>query len=148
MVSAHSAAESDVRNLQAGGLGFGPALAAGPQADFDLDAAIMQVQRVGVPLRTESNHGHFLALDQGWVRICVIVNICHSCDLSSSFNRLFGITLTIFPKILGWVAGSCPPHTRFWSIYSDWRMNDRRNRCAWGRTPSRTPISPQIPDIG
>eukprot|EP01022_Parablepharisma_sp_SALTPOND_P021784 TRINITY_DN435_c2_g8_i2.p1 TRINITY_DN435_c2_g8~~TRINITY_DN435_c2_g8_i2.p1 ORF type:complete len:1118 (+),score=384.08 TRINITY_DN435_c2_g8_i2:11710-15063(+) len=64
----------DFSDLQAGLLGLGPGSAAAAQTDGDLHARILQVQRVSVTLRTVTDDGHVLVLDQGQVCVFVVEN--------------------------------------------------------------------------
>ena len=55
----------------------------GRQPDLDADAAVLQVQRVGVALRSVADDRDLLALNQAQVRVLVVVHLRHSC-LSTS----------------------------------------------------------------
>jgi hypothetical protein len=50
---------------------------AGAQADADLDAGVLEVERVGVALRAVADDGDFLRLDKREVCVCVVVGLCH-----------------------------------------------------------------------
>ena len=50
--------------------------AAGIKANDDLDAAFLQVQRVGMALRAKANHGHGLVLQYVQVTIFVRIDFC------------------------------------------------------------------------
>src|SRR5699024_4559281 len=58
-------------------LGLRGGLRALAQADPDLDAAVAQVQRVGVALRAEADDGDLLALDDGQVGVVVVEDLSH-----------------------------------------------------------------------
>src|SRR5699024_538711 len=58
-------------------LGLRGGLRALPQADPDLDAAVAQVQRVGVALGAEADDGDLLALDDGQVGVGVVEDLSH-----------------------------------------------------------------------
>ena len=65
----------DLGDLQAGLLSLGPAGAALAQTDGDLDAAVVEVLRVGMALRAIADDGDVLALDQAQVGVFVVVNL-------------------------------------------------------------------------
>ena len=67
----------DRQHLHAGRLGLGGRLAARAQADAHVDAAVLQIQRVRVALRAVADDGDLLALDEGEVRVLVVVDRCH-----------------------------------------------------------------------
>ena len=54
----------DGQDFQAGGFGFRGALAAGIEADDDVDAAVAQVQRVGVALAAVADDGDCFAVKE------------------------------------------------------------------------------------
>src|SRR5699024_9273116 len=58
-------------------LGLRGGLRALPQADPDLDAAVAQVQRMGVALGSEADDGDLLALDDGQVGVVVVEDLSH-----------------------------------------------------------------------
>ncbi len=62
-------------------LGERPRLAALAEPDLDLDAGVVQVQRVGVPLAAVADHGH-LAGEQG--DVAVAEDLSHGSFLSCS----------------------------------------------------------------
>src|SRR5216684_3468286 len=62
-------------------LRFGARGAPFVKANADGDAAIAQIERVRVALRTVANDGDLLCLDQGNVRGIVVVEICHLLPL-------------------------------------------------------------------
>lgn len=64
-------------HLQAGGFRFGPALGAVIQADDDVDAAVVQVQGVGVPLRAVADDRDGLVLEDAEVAVVLVVDFCH-----------------------------------------------------------------------
>ena len=64
------------------GLGLGPALGAVVQAHDDVDAALLQIQRVGMALRAVADDGNGLAGQLLKVTVLLIENAIH-------FNYLF-----------------------------------------------------------
>ena len=64
MTSAQAAASAGVLTVDPGRPGFLPRAARVGQPDAHLHAAVLQVQRVRVPLRSEPHHGHFLRPDR------------------------------------------------------------------------------------
>ena len=64
-------------NLQAGGLGLGPAFGAVVQADDDVDAALMQVEGVGVPLGAVADDRHGLVLQYAEIAVVLVIDFCH-----------------------------------------------------------------------
>src|SRR5574343_630845 len=64
----------DLFNLQASGFRLGPGSTTLAQANGDLDAGVLQVLGVSVPLRTITNDGDLLALDQGEIGVLVVIN--------------------------------------------------------------------------
>ena len=67
-----------VADGEAGGLRLGARAAGRRQADADADAAILQIQRVRVPLRSVTDNPDILALDQREVRRVVVLHGRHS----------------------------------------------------------------------
>lgn len=67
----------DGSHFQAVGGGPLPALAALVEAHHYLDAAVLQVLGMGVPLAAVAEHGNFLLLDQVEIHILVVVNLEH-----------------------------------------------------------------------
>ena len=61
---------------QAGRLGVCPALAAGLEPDHDVDARVVQVLGVGVPLAAVADDGHGLAGERRRVGVVVVVHAC------------------------------------------------------------------------
>ena len=51
------------------------------QPDDDIDAAVLEVQRVCMALRAVSDDGHLLAIDQIADRIAVVEKLCLCCEL-------------------------------------------------------------------
>ena len=66
-----------VLDLEAGGLSLGPGGGTGAQADDHVNSGILQVQRVSVTLRTVTNDGNLLGLDQRQVCAVVVDDLCH-----------------------------------------------------------------------
>ena len=64
MTSAALAASAAVSTFRPGGLGLGPALAAGVEPDDDIAAGIAQIQRVRVALAAVADDGDRLAFDR------------------------------------------------------------------------------------
>ena len=64
--------------LQAGGFGLRPALAAGGQADDDVDAGIAQVERVGVALAAVADDGDGAALQVVEISVFFVIAFSHS----------------------------------------------------------------------
>jgi hypothetical protein len=64
----------DAEDAQAARLGLGLALAPLGQPDTHIDAAVLQVERVGVPLAAVADDGHFLALKLGEIGVFVVVD--------------------------------------------------------------------------
>ena len=71
----------DGQHLEAGRLRLLGRLAAGLQADDDVDAAVLQVQRVGVALRAVADDGDLPLADQLDVRVLVVKHRCHAVFL-------------------------------------------------------------------
>src|SRR5699024_3991557 len=67
----------DGADAQALLLGLGAGRRPLAQADTDLDAAVAQVQRVGVALGAEADDADLLALDDGQIGIVVVVDLGH-----------------------------------------------------------------------
>ena len=65
----------DFGDLEAGLLGLVPGRTALAQADGDLHAGLVQVERVGVALRTVADDGDFLALDERKIGVLVVVDL-------------------------------------------------------------------------
>ena len=66
-----------VLDLQAGGLSLGPGGRTGAQANDHVNSGILQVQRVRVTLRTVTDDGDLLGLDQRQVCAVVVDDFCH-----------------------------------------------------------------------
>ena len=64
-------------HLEAVGFGLGGAAAAFTQADDDVDAAVAQVQRVGVSLAAVADHRDGAAVEPGEVRVVVVIELRH-----------------------------------------------------------------------
>jgi hypothetical protein len=47
------------------------------KADADVDAAVLEVQRVGVPLRSVAEYRHLCRADERWIRIFVVIHSSH-----------------------------------------------------------------------
>ena len=81
-------------DLQAGGLGLGPALGAVVQADDDVDAALMQVQGMSMALGAIADDGHGLVLEHAEVAVVLVVDFCHNvlllCRLAAKFYVIYG----------------------------------------------------------
>ena len=71
-------------DFKAGLLCLGDGFGVGSQADLDLNAGVLEVESVGVPLRTVADDGHFFRLNQGKVSIVIVIGLCHF-DFVSSF---------------------------------------------------------------
>ncbi len=54
----------DALDGKAGALRLGLGSGAGPQADDHVDARVLEIVRMGVPLGSVADHRHFLRLDQ------------------------------------------------------------------------------------
>ena len=65
------------QDLQAGGFGLGPALAAGVEADHHVDAGIAQVQRVGVALAAVADDGDRAALQVIEISVFFVIAFWH-----------------------------------------------------------------------
>src|SRR5260370_17853336 len=61
--------------------GFGAGSATFRETNADRDAAIAQVQRVGVALRPVTNDGDLFRLNEGKVRRIVVIKISHAVPL-------------------------------------------------------------------
>ena len=70
---------ADVEAGLAGAFGVG---GVGAEADADVDAGVLEVERVGVALRAVADDGDFFGLDEGEVCVCVVVGLCHGVLLS------------------------------------------------------------------
>ena len=66
-----------VLDLEASGLSLGPRGGTGAQADDHVNSGILQVQRVSVTLRTVTNDGNLLGLDQRQVCAVIVDDLCH-----------------------------------------------------------------------
>ena len=66
-----------VLDLEASGLSLGPRGGTGAQADDHVNSGILQVQRVSVTLRTVTNDGNLLGLDQRQVCAVIVADLCH-----------------------------------------------------------------------
>jgi hypothetical protein len=49
----------------------------GAKAYADLDAGVLEVEGVGVALRTIADDADFLGLDEGEVCVCVVIGLCY-----------------------------------------------------------------------
>ena len=66
-----------VLDLKARGLSLGPRRGTGAQADDHVNSGILQVQRVRVTLRTVTDDGNLLGLDQRQICAVVVDDFCH-----------------------------------------------------------------------
>ena len=87
MTSAHLAASATVKNFKAGLLGLLDGLAGGGQADADIDARVLEIQRVGMALRAIADDGYFLFLDEREIGILIVISLRH---FYSSCFRFYG----------------------------------------------------------
>ena len=62
-------------HFQAGFFHFVPARATRAQSHQHLDAAVVEVLRVGMPLRAIANDGHGLAFDDAQVTVFIVINL-------------------------------------------------------------------------
>ena len=69
MTSAHAATSATGPTSRPAAFAFARPLLAGAQADLHVDAALLQVQRVGVALRAVADDGDLLAADEGEVGV-------------------------------------------------------------------------------
>ena len=68
----------DAHHRQAGGLGLGGRLRSLAEADDDLHAGLLQVQRVGVALRAVADDRHLAAADDRRIGVRLVVHLgCH-----------------------------------------------------------------------
>ena len=67
----------DHAHAQAVGLGFGYAGAAFVESDHDVEARIMQVERVSVALAAVADYSDGLVFDQRHVRVVLVVDLRH-----------------------------------------------------------------------
>ena len=58
-------------------LRLGNGLGIGSQAHLHLHAGVLEVERVGMPLRAVADDGYLLRLNQGKVSIVIVVSLCH-----------------------------------------------------------------------
>ncbi len=65
------------------------ALAAFIQADNHVDAAVVQVQRMGMALAAVANDGDGLSFEDIDVAVCIVVNLGH-CNFLLALRRFFG----------------------------------------------------------
>src|SRR5690606_34520679 len=72
-------------NFQASVLGFAPGSAAFAQTHNHIHAGLVQVQGVGVALRTVADDGNGLAFDQGKITILVVENFHFRCSKFNNF---------------------------------------------------------------
>ncbi len=89
-MSASAAASALRHHAQPFGLGLGPALAAGIQPDAHIDAAVLQVQRMGMALAAIAEDRNLLALEVAQVCLVLVVDFCHepAVPLVSSLTKL------------------------------------------------------------
>jgi hypothetical protein len=62
---------------EAGGARAGGAGRVGAKADADINARVLEVERVGVALRAVADDGDFFGLDEREVCVCVVIRLCH-----------------------------------------------------------------------
>src|SRR5579875_2431917 len=86
---------ADRTDLQAGLLGLVDGLAALRQPDANFYARVLKIERVGVPLRAVADNGYLLLLDDGQVRVLIVVRLRH-CVSSVSF---WLIELSVMTKL-------------------------------------------------
>ena len=72
---------SDCSDRQAAGLGFGSRFAAGGQSDSHVNAAVLQVESVGVALGAIANDGDFLAPDERDIGGILVIHLRHDVPL-------------------------------------------------------------------
>ena len=65
----------DGGDFKAGLLRLGDGLGVGGEADFDLDAGVLEVESVGVALGAVADDGYFLRLDEGEVGIVIVISL-------------------------------------------------------------------------
>jgi hypothetical protein len=92
---------ADLTDRQPGGLSARPRAARGGQADANVHAAVLQVQRVRVALRSVADDGHVAVANERQIGIIVVIHLRHddslpdtlvvslsNHELDSSFDRL------------------------------------------------------------
>ena len=75
--SAHLVASATVSHFKAGLLRLGDGLGVGGEADFDLDAGVLEVESVGVALGAVADDGYLFGLDEGEVGVVIVVSLGH-----------------------------------------------------------------------
>ncbi len=77
MTSAHLLTFGDGVDDEAGLAGAVGVGRVGAKAYADVNAGVLEVERVGVALRAVADDGDFLCLDKREVCVCVVVCLCH-----------------------------------------------------------------------
>ena len=80
MTSAHLAASATVPTSRPASSAFLALAEPGRRPTLDVDAGVLEVERVGVALRAVADDGDFFRLDEGEVCVCVVVGLCHLCS--------------------------------------------------------------------
>ena len=80
----------DVEDLEAGGLGIGAARRVRAEADDDVDAGVLQVERVGVALRAVAEDRDRLALERLEGRVVLVDHRAVVAHLALSSGRFGG----------------------------------------------------------
>src|SRR5699024_10441812 len=91
-------------------LGLGGGLRALAQAHADLDAAVAQVQRVGMALGAEADDSDLLALDDGQVGVVVVEDLSHDvllrCGVRATGRSYRPVSYVVRVGLWMWDAGA------------------------------------------
>ena len=98
----------DAQHFQAIGLGLLGRAAACVEPNYDVDAAVLEVQGVGMALGAVANDGNRLAVQQGEVGVGVVVKLGHPGCLGRSKAEF---TQTTFRPHWGWLSPGRSGHT-------------------------------------
>src|SRR5699024_4499506 len=119
-------------------LGLGGGLRALAQAHADLDAAVAQVQRVGMALGAEADDSDLLALDDGQVGVVVVEDLSHDvllrCGVRATGRSYRPVSYVVRVGLWMWDAGAVDAA----------RGQDSRLRSVIARPPRPIATSPDF----